>query len=195
MNFLAHFHLAWPDDGLVAGGLEGDYLKGPLPQGAPDPVLQGVVLHRAIDAYTDSHPALASLRNEFDPSLRRYAGILVDLSFDHFLSQHWDRFSDQPLTQFNSDIYRSLEAQRSQLSPSARRMLDRLVQYDILALYQDWETVPASATRVGERFRRGNPFVAIDAKLDSLRPSLEQAFLDFYPDLQAFVSRHRNTLN
>ncbi len=53
MNFLAHFHLAWPDEGLVAGGLEGDYIKGPLRGALPPDLERGIKLHRAIDAYTD----------------------------------------------------------------------------------------------------------------------------------------------
>ena len=86
MNFLAHFHLAWPDEGLIAGGLEGDFYKGPLRDDLPEAVARGVQLHRAIDAYTDQHPALKELRAELPPHLRRFAGIVIDLSFDHFLS-------------------------------------------------------------------------------------------------------------
>ena len=105
MNFLAHFHLAWPDDGLVVGGLEGDYLKGPLRGTLPTHIEAGVRLHRAIDAYTDSHPIIQELRREFPEQLRRYAGILIDLSFDHYLSQHWARFSALSLQRFNSIYY------------------------------------------------------------------------------------------
>ena len=61
MNFLAHFHLAWPDEGLIAGGLEGDYYKGPLRGDLPSGLEQGVRLHRAIDAYTDSHPRVEAV--------------------------------------------------------------------------------------------------------------------------------------
>ncbi|NCF19921.1 MAG: ACP phosphodiesterase, partial [Haliea sp.] len=100
MNFLAHFHLAWPDAGLVAGGLEGDYYKGPLRGDLPAAIERGVRLHRAIDAYTDRHPVLEQLRRQFPERLRRYAGILIDISFDHYLSRHWSSFSDIPLGEF-----------------------------------------------------------------------------------------------
>ena len=62
MNFLAHFHLAWPDEGLIAGGLEGDYLKGPLRGELPPELERGIKLHRAIDAYTDKHDLVRQLR-------------------------------------------------------------------------------------------------------------------------------------
>ena len=149
MNFLAHFHLAWPDEGLVAGGLEGDYYKGPLRGDLPRDIERGVQLHRAIDAYTDGHPLIQQLRRDLPQSLRRYAGILIDLSFDHYLSRHWSTFSDIPLRTFNDQVYRTLSAHKSALSDGSRTMLARMVEFDILGLYVDWEAVPASAARVG----------------------------------------------
>jgi acyl carrier protein phosphodiesterase len=186
MNFLAHFHLAWPDDGLVAGGLEGDFLKGPLRGTLPTRIEAGVKLHRAIDAYTDNHPVIRELRCEFPAQLRRYAGILIDLSFDHYLSQHWARFSAMPLQQFNSDIYRALHAHEAAMSSGARHMAARLTEHDVLSLYGEWQTVIVTAARIGQRFRRHNPLIDIERALNPARPSMEKAFLNFYPQLQSF---------
>ena len=195
MNFLAHFHLAWPDAGLVAGGLEGDYYKGPLRGDLPRALERGVRLHRAIDAYTDSHPAVEQIRREFPATLRRYAGILIDLSFDHYLSLHWDRFSAIPLADFNRQIYHTLDQQQHTLSTGSQKMLARMVEHDILGLYHEWDTVPASAARIGERFRRHNPFLDIDRDLSPTRTGLERAFLDFYPDLQLFCADWERAVN
>lgn len=194
MNFLAHFQLAWPDEGLVAGGLEGDYYKGPLRGDLPIAVEHGVRLHRAIDAYTDNHPRISQLRTQLPPHLRRYAGILIDLCFDHYLSRHWSHFSDTPLPDFNQQVYRTLASHESALSAGARSMLARLVEHDILGLYNDWHTVPATAERIGQRFRRHNPFVGIDRELSPARDAIEAAFLDFYPQLQAFSAEQSRLL-
>ena len=187
MNFLAHFHLAWPDAGLVAGGLEGDYFKGPLRGELPTQLERGIKLHRAIDAYTDGHILVQQLRREFPPNLRRYAGILIDLSFDHYLSLHWSRFSDTPLSPFNTAVYRTLVEHEAFFSDDARMMLARLQKYDILNLYLTWETVPATAKRIGERFKRHNPFLDVDRGLSPLKGALERAFLNFYPQLQSYA--------
>ncbi|MAT91002.1 MAG: ACP phosphodiesterase [Halioglobus sp.] len=189
MNFLAHFHLAWPDPGLLAGGLEGDYYKGPLRGELPLDLERGVQLHRAVDAYTDRHPRIAALRRALPRELRRYAGILVDLSFDHYLSLHWTRFGPLPLEDFNARVYAALAAREADLSPGAQAMFARLVEHDILNLYHDWDTVTATARRLGERFP-SNPFLDVEASLAPLRAHLEEAFLHFYPQLQAF-SRER----
>jgi acyl carrier protein phosphodiesterase len=186
VNFLAHFHLAWPDEGLIAGALEGDYFKGRLRGQLPAYLERGIGLHRAIDAHTDSHPVIQQLRADLPAELRRYAGILIDLSFDHYLSVHWTSFSRVPLDEFTRGIYRILTSREDDLSDSARRMLARLVEYDVLSRYHEWETVVATAARVGDRFKRRNPFLAIERQLAPARQSMEQAFLNFYPQLQSF---------
>lgn len=184
MNYLAHFHLAWPQELLVAGGLEGDFHKGPLPGSLPQPLLEGVQLHRAIDAFTDRHPALAEARRLFPEGTRRYAGILLDLCFDHFLSLHWQRFGDTDLDQFSRGVYRILEAHSDKLSEPARRMAGRLREYHVLGQYRHWETVPASASRIGSRLRRPNPMDRAQELLEPILPELEAIFLVFYPELQ-----------
>jgi acyl carrier protein phosphodiesterase len=195
MNFLAHFQLAWPEEGLIAGALEGDYHKGLLRGDLPDALERGIGLHRAIDGFTDRHPVVSELRLELPPHLRRYAGILIDLSFDHFLCLHWHTFTSMPRADFNSEVYRTLQSQQHNLSTNARHMLDRLVQYDILGRYAYWDTVSATAERIGERFTRQNPFIGVEPVLEPLRPSIESAFLAFYPDLQVFSAEHVSALH
>ncbi len=190
MNYLAHFHLAWPDDALLAGALEGDYFKGLLPGALPDVLHPGVDLHRAIDGFTDRHPTLDGLRAAFPDGTRRYAGILFDLGFDYLLSRHWERFAEVELSHFSQRVYRVLDAYSDTLSHPARRMAGRLAQYDLLMQYRHWDTVISAASRIGERMRKPNPLHRADSLLKPLLPELEQAFLVFYPELQEFCRQH-----
>ena len=192
MNFLAHFHLAWPDDMLLLGALEGEYHRGPLRGELPQRFEQGIALHRAIDAYTDRHQSVHALRPLFQPPLRRFAGILIDLAFDHLLHQNWHRFGPLPVEEFSERVYDVLRAGRPLLSNKAKQMADRLTDYDLLSRYAEWETIPASAARIGNRFRRGNPLEDVDTALRELLPELQSSFLAFYPDLIEFSTLTRN---
>jgi acyl carrier protein phosphodiesterase len=185
MNFLAHFHLAWPSSDLIAGGLEGDYFKGPVNAETAPVLARGIQLHRTIDAYTDAHPVVVEVRRQFPAHLRRYSGILIDLAFDHYLTLHWSQFSALPLADFNAVVYQVLQSNESQLSPGSAKMMNRLLEYDILNRYHRWHTVTATAARIGQRFRRGNPFLNLE-QLDSMKTTLERAFIEFYPQLQIF---------
>lgn len=190
MNFLAHFHLAWPDEGLLAGALEGDFHKGPVGSALAPDLAEGIRLHRAIDAFTDNHPQVIALREQFPASLRRYAGILIDLSFDHFLSLHWGRYSELELQTFTRRVHLALENRSMQLSSGSLQMLQALRSHDLLNRYHEWSLVTASAQRVGERFRfnRSNPLLDVEQGLSPLKSDLERAFIAFYPDLMALRS-------
>lgn len=190
MNFLAHFHLAWPDASVMAGSLEGEYYKGRL-DNTEHPLAIGIQHHRAVDAYTDTHPTVLALKDLFPKRLRRFAGILIDLSFDHYLSLYWDDFSDTPLTEFREAVHTALASAQPHLGERATAMHRRLVEHELLTLYHQWETVPRAARNIGQRFQRENPFIEIDADLHALRPVLEQGFLAFYPEL---VVHSRDTL-
>src|SRR5699024_8931556 len=101
MNFLAHALLAGDDPDLEVGGILGDFVRG-----RPDPTLpaglrRGIALHRAVDAFTDRHPDVAAARRLFDPPWRRYAGIMLDVWFDHCLARDFGRWSDWPLEVFS----------------------------------------------------------------------------------------------
>jgi len=195
LNFLAHFHLAWPEPGLVAGGLDGEYRKGLLRGELHSDLEAGIRLHRRIDAFTDNHPLVRQLRSQFPAHLRRYAGILIDLSFDYYLTHHWWRYSDLPLATFNEAVCRLLQQRQNELSPGAKRMLARLLEHDILNLYHRWDTVTGAAARIGTRLRRGNALADVSEDMAPLRASLDTAFVDFYPDLVEFSDNQRGRLN
>ena len=151
-------------------------------------------VHRAIDAFTDQHPQVVELREALPRPLRRYAGILIDLGFDHCLARRWHDFSDVPARQFNAAVYATLSAQDTHLSPAARAMSQRLREHDLLHLYREWHTVTASAERIGERFSRGNPFADLDRELTPFKEDFERAFQAFYPELQQFATERISTL-
>jgi acyl carrier protein phosphodiesterase len=55
--------------------------------------------------------------------------------------------------------------------------------------------VPAAAARIGQRFKRHNPLADIGRELSPARATLEQAFLAFYPELQAFSASRQELLD
>ncbi|MDN5863131.1 MAG: ACP phosphodiesterase, partial [Salinisphaera sp.] len=110
MNYLAHLYLAQRTGTSAAGALLGDFVRGRLAGGLPADVETGIRLHRRVDTYTDSHPEVVAARRSFDPPLRRYAGILIDLYFDHILACRWPQWHPDPLPEFAADCAAKLRA-------------------------------------------------------------------------------------
>lgn len=111
MNYLAHLHLGGQRPEELLGSLYGDFVKGRLQgQFRPD-IESGIQLHRSIDVFTDHHPLVDQALARFSHTRRRYAGIVLDVFFDHCLARDWSRYAEQPLERFTADFYRVLKAQ------------------------------------------------------------------------------------
>jgi acyl carrier protein phosphodiesterase len=183
VNYLAHFHLARADDGWIAGALLGDYIKGPLAADWPSPLRHGIQLHRRIDAFTDTHPLRLEFARHLPDNCRRYAGIVLDVCCDHWLSVHWARFEAQSLPDFSARIYAVLQANLMQMPAPAARMAQRLAEHDVLLQYRDAAVVAATLERIGWRLRNDNPLRAIGAELDAYLAAAEPIFSELYPQL------------
>lgn len=190
MNYLAHFHLGAGNEGLVIGGLLGDFVKGPLNGHYPKDWELGIKLHRQIDSFTDNHPVLKDCQQMLAPSYRRYSGIMLDVLFDHFLNQHWQRFHPQTLTAFSTEIYEIL-THAENMPKAARQQADVLIRHDVLGNYRHWQTVEATLQKISKRLRRENPLMSAAAALKPHYDELERFFLLFYPSVQNYAEDFR----
>lgn len=190
MNYLAHVFLQRSSPELLIGGMLGDFVKGTLGTRYSPGVWAGIVLHRAIDRYTDAHPTVRASIALISPARRRFAGILVDVFYDHFLARHWSRYSQQPLEDFTHQAYRTLARQANDYPERLQHILPYMAQQDWLAAYVEIESVDAALRGITRRFQRF-PRAAILAdgvqELLGNYTALEQQFLEFFPDLLAFV--------
>ena len=97
MNYLAHLYLSGNDDELKLGNFIGDSVRGSDLSMYPPRVQDGIILHRGIDRYTDSHHVVMKSKLRLRPKYHKYAPVIVDMFYDHFLGacgeiiliQHW----------------------------------------------------------------------------------------------------------
>ncbi|MCB1691440.1 MAG: DUF479 domain-containing protein [Pseudomonadales bacterium] len=194
MNHLAHFKAGYPEPSLIAGGLLADHVKGRLKGVFPEPVERGIRLHRAIDAFADSHVVTRRSARRFSPPFRRYGSIMVDIIYDHFLARHWDDFCEPPLTSFCDDVFEALDDKliRSPGIPDAtQRVARRMIDHRSLEGYRDEPFIDRSLSWLGTRLRRENPLDRGFAEFDRHREELFGDFALFYIDLEAFVAAWR----
>lgn len=192
MNFLAHVYLARHSDDAMLGAMLGDFVG---TAGIPlynAEVQREILLHRRIDSYTDQHPAVRAMREHFPDGRRRYAGILLDVYFDHLLARDWTRYSDVPLDAFNRHFYRVLLAHRRVLPERLQAIAPLIVEHDWFGSYRDRDTVDRAVTRIATRLsRNGDKLVACLPILRGHEASVQDKFEDFFPELVAYVARVR----
>lgn len=156
MNFLAHLWLAERSDTSAAGQILGDVVKGRLHGARFDAfILRGIRLHRLIDSVSDGHPAHREMRRRFAPPLRRYAGIVVDIGFDHTLARHWGEYSHEPLADFAHRMAARLVAEWPAAAPIAAPKVEGFAR--LLAGYTEPSGVQQALTAVSCRATWPNP--------------------------------------
>jgi acyl carrier protein phosphodiesterase len=188
LNFLAHMAVASHDDDALLGGLLGDFVKG-TPEGRfSTGVAEGIRLHRAIDSYSDAHPATRASRSRISATRRRFAGVIVDVCYDHFLARHWDRFNSVDLKTFVRRVYSVLSARQALLPERLTRILPRMIAEDWLSGYARLEQVGVALDRITCRLSRGACFLRAVVEIEDHYHDLEADFLAFFPDLVAFRS-------
>jgi len=195
VNFLAHLYLAREDDDLMLGGLLGDFVRGRWALRAyPTGVREGIELHRWIDSTTDKAPAVEALRTAFPDDFRRWAGIVVDLAFDHELARRWREFSDEPLAEFDRRVRHLLDAHADLLPAGLVRFMDYADRRGLFATYRFEQEMLFSLRGVGRRMKRANPLDRTWEIWPALREPCRKAFADFFPELcEAVAQRLKRT--
>ncbi|MEG0859015.1 MAG: ACP phosphodiesterase [Pseudomonas sp.] len=188
MNYLAHLHLGGQQPEQLLGSLYGDFVKGPLAGRFPLPLEAAIRLHRQIDVFTDSHPLVLQSLARFPRERRRYAGIILDVFFDHCLAVHWQDYADQPLEQFTGRVYQVLAAQ-----PDLPGRLAQIAPYmaadDWLGSYREFEVLGQVFRGIARRLSRPEGMDGALELVDVLYAPLMDDFRSFYPELQAFAGK------
>jgi len=182
VNFLAHLLLADRARLPLAGAILGDVVRGALPAHMPEPLARSVQLHRQIDAHTDRHPRVVAVRETFGPGARRYAGILLDILFDHVLAHDWRCFADEPLADFAGRAGSEVAAGRSWFEAAGGRAPEAAPFSALLESYATQPGIQRAIERTARRLRqpRGLLDAAVEwpRRLDGLRADLPLLLAD-----------------
>lgn len=186
MNYLAHLHLGGQRPAQLLGSLYGDFVKGVL-AGRFTPELEASIrLHRSIDAFTDSHPLILNALARFPAGQRRYAGIMLDVFFDHCLARDWHLHADMPLERFTSNVYAVLRAEPD-LPGRLASIAPRMAEQDWLGSYRDFEVLEQVLAGISRRLSRPGALADGMRQLRSLYQPLSDDFNAFYPVLTSFA--------
>ena len=192
MNYLAHALLAHDDDALLLGGFLGDHVRGRLIGKYPPAVEAGIALHRAIDAHSDRHPAVVRSKRRLRPPFRRYAGVMIDMFYDHFLARNWRDYSNEPLDVLARRCYQLLDEHRALLPPSLKRFARHMRSHDLLVRYGDRATLADALAGMSHRARWPNPLADGISVLTSHERALHGDFREYFPQLTQHVEDWRN---
>jgi acyl carrier protein phosphodiesterase len=191
MNFLAHLHLGGPRPEQMLGSLYGDFVKGDVAGRFPPEVEAGIRLHRAIDRYTDSHPLVLAAMARLPAARRRYAGIILDVFFDHCLARHWPDYHPEPLAAFTARAYEVL-LRTPDLPGRLATIAPMMARNDWLGAYRELTVIGDVLEGISRRLSKPEGLLGVLPELQALYPALLADFRAFYPQLQSFARQWRS---
>ncbi len=175
MNFLAHAFLSFNHPEILVGNMISDFVKGKKKFDYPKKILAGIHLHRAIDTFTDFHPATKEAKYYLKDAAGAYSGAFVDVVYDHFLANDASQFMETTLQLTAQNTYSVLSNFQQQLPSPFRQMLPYMLSQNWLYNYHSMEGIQKSFDGV---VRRANWFIK--------HRSLKHAFI--YQCAPAFVN-------
>src|SRR4051812_8475041 len=190
MNYLAHLYLSARTEDAWLGSLLGDFVKGPLDGRYSQPITAAIALHRKIDSFTDAHPVVLRSKSRISAARRRYAGIMIDMFYDHFLARNWAEFHDEPINTFTARIYEILRIRSAILPDRLNYMAPGMARSDWLASYAHIGSIHGALDRMGERLKRENRLLNSADELRNHYAALESDFRMFLPQVVQFARSH-----
>ena len=187
MNYLAHLYLAGNDPDAVIGSLLGDFVKGRVDPLRSPALRHAIMQHRRIDAFTDAHPLVRRSKRRIRPEFRRYAGILVDVFYDHFLATEWRSYAEVPLEDFAAYVYDQVSRHLPTLPSRMQRSMHYMVATDLLTSYRTVDGIERSLRGIASRLRRPSRLGESVSELEGGYLELRDDFTEFFPQLIRFV--------
>jgi acyl carrier protein phosphodiesterase len=189
MNFLGHLYLSGDEPLVIVGNFMADAVKGrDLSRFGPD-LERGIRLHRSIDEYTDNHPLQRAGRDRLRPHAGRYAGVVMDLFYDHLLARDWQRWHPEPLPDFARRMYALLEQHLTVVPLRTRTMVPYMVQGDWLSSYAGPEGLARALTGLSRRVPAGEVMHGAERVLLDHLDEYRAEFEGFLPDLRRAVEQ------
>ena len=187
MNFLAHLYFAEKTPESMIGNMLADFIKGRAFQELSPPLQKAVLEHRQLDAYTDQHPVVKVSSNRLKENWGRYAPVLVDVFYDHYLASQWESFHHEPLEDFVHGFYTSYHEIRTDLPRQFTFPMDKMIESGRLLSYRTFAGVEESLLRMNQRMRKSADLQLSISDLQTHHDLLNEDFHHFFPDAIAYM--------
>lgn len=141
MNFLAHQYLSGDNKDIRLGNFIADHVKGKAYLKFSENIQKGIILHRKIDSFTDSHPIVKNNAKLYSQNYGRYSSVVIDVIYDHFLAKNWSNFHQRTLSKFVDESHSIFIKNFLILPPRIKMFLPFLIKSRRLETYSSLDGI------------------------------------------------------
>ncbi|GGZ70838.1 acyl carrier protein phosphodiesterase [Algibacter mikhailovii] len=195
MNYLAHIYLSGDNELVTIGNFIADGIKGKRYKEHPQEIQKGILLHRHIDTFTDSHKTVRQSTKRLHNKYGHYSGIIVDILYDHFLAKNWKKYSDTPLEDYADTFYNSLKKHYDLLPLRIQNMMPYMLAGNWLLSYASIEGIGEVLDGMNRRTKNRSSMNEAVEELKEFYTEFENEFTIFFEELMATSKEKLNELN
>ena len=152
-------------------------------------IQKGIRLHREIDTFTDAHEIVRRSKRRLHKRYGLYAGIIIDIFYDHYLAKNWDDYSAIPLEVYVDSVYKLLNSQFEILPEKTQHLLPFMIEYNWLYNYQYLEGMQRVLNGMNRRTKNKSQMHLAVQDLQEHTKEFESDFTEFFEELQAFTDQ------
>ena len=189
MNYLAHIYLSGDDEEIIVGNFIGDFVKGHHFNQYTQMIRKGIILHRYIDSFTDTHAIVRRSKARLNEQYHKYSGIIIDILYDHYLVKNWSQYSEFPLDAFISNFFELANRYFDLLPESVKFFLPSFIKNNWIKMYDTLEGIQDVLLRMSTRTSLPDN---TDFAISVLRRDydlFEAEFQAYFPALVTYVTR------
>ena len=178
MNFLAHIFLAYPSEPLMVGNFIADFVKGKAYQNYPEKIQLGIIMHRQIDTFTDSHPIVKQSIKTIRTDQGKFSPVVIDMFYDHFLAANWKDFHQEyTLENFTKLAFNTFDANSHYFPERVKTFFPYMKKDNWLLRYPTVEGLQKSLNGL---YKRTGSISNMHKASETLLKNYEQLKSDFY---------------
>jgi acyl carrier protein phosphodiesterase len=188
MNYLAHAFLSPGDPLILMGNLWGDLLKPKDYEDLDQAIVRGVRRHKAIDAFTDQHPAVEHMIRILRPYQGKYTPVVADVLMDFILSKKWPEYHPQSIEQFCNKTYQIVGNHLDLLPLRLHPRIQRMLSHQWLESCKNRDRMEQTLLMLSKRASFENSIPGAMVPYDLHQKEMDHLFVDFFEDLQQHLN-------
>ncbi len=188
MNYLAHLYLSRNSEKLMVGNFIADAIKGKKYTAFDPEIAAGIIMHREIDSFTDSHPIVKRSKVYFRSRYGLYSAVLIDLFFDHFLAKQWIQYSDVSILDFTERAYGIFGKYLDSMPARYQKMLPYMRKENWLLGYAELQGIQRSLDGMSRRIKNNPGIENAIGELKLHYGEIEILFSEYFPKLISHIA-------
>ncbi len=153
----------------------------------PD-IQKGILLHRAIDTFTDTHPIFRKSKHRLHEAYGHYSGVIMDVFYDHFLAKNWERYSETPLETYVAAFYSSLEEHYDLLTEKTKGLMPYMIERNWLVSYASIDGIATILFQMDQRTKNRSRMQYSVRELQEYYVNFEIEFTLFFEEIKQFAT-------